>query len=50
MMKYCFGLLFLALPLLTVAQSADETAIPERLQAYYKANEAKDWESVVDML
>ncbi len=50
MMKYCFGLLLLALPLLTVAQTVDETAIPERLQAYYEANEAKDWESVVDML
>ena len=50
MMKYCFGLLLFALPLLAVAQTADETAIPERLQAYYEANEAKDWESVVDML
>ncbi|NBC06807.1 MAG: hypothetical protein GVY26_06390 [Bacteroidetes bacterium] len=50
MMKYCFGLLLFALPLLAAAQSADETAIQERLQAYYEANEAEDWESVVDML
>jgi len=49
-MKYFFGWLLLTLPLLTVAQTADESAIQERLQAYYEANESKDWESVVDML
>lgn len=50
MMKYLLGWLLLALPLLANAQTADESAIQERLQAYYEANESKDWESVVDML
>lgn len=49
-MKRIYWLLLLALPLGVFAQSAEEDAIQKRLQAYYEANENKDWETVVDML
>jgi hypothetical protein len=49
-MKRIFLLFLLAIPFTTFAQSTEKDAIQERLQAYYEANENKDWETVVDML
>lgn len=49
-MKLLYLLPLMCLPLFSLAQSESETAIQKRLQAYYEANQQKDWEAVVDML
>lgn len=43
-------LLFLACTTVARAQSGEETAIRQRLDEYFKATEAKDWNKVVDMV